>query len=96
MFLRQQKKRSDKQSHYSLSDFILPKSSGKRDHIGLFAVTMGDGVENLADYYSKQDDDYKNIMIKAIGDRLAEAYAELMHKKLVSSVGLVRIELNYK
>lgn len=70
----------------SLADYIAPKSSGIIDYIGCFAVTAGIGAEKLAEKYKKDNDDYKSIMVKAIADRLAEAFAEKLHE-------LVRINL---
>ena len=72
--------------NYCLSDFIMPKSVGKLDYTGAFAVTAGIGENELALAFEKDGDDYNAIMIKAIADRLAEAFAEYLHK-------LVRIEL---
>ncbi len=82
-FLRTQKKmkKADSKNH-SLADLIAPKDSGKKDHIGFFIVTAGDGVDAYAKEYEKKFDDYKAIMIKALGDRIAEAYAEFMHEKV--------------
>ncbi|EQC52574.1 methionine synthase [Bacteriovorax sp. DB6_IX] len=81
-FLRQQKtKTKGAQVYHSLSDFIAPKGSGIEDYIGAFVVTMGDGVEKFAENFEKINDDYSSIMVKAIGDRLAEAFAELIHKR---------------
>ncbi len=65
-----------------LSDFIAPKESGIADYIGMFAVTTGVGVEERAARFVAQHDDYAAIMLKAIGDRLAEAFAELMHERV--------------
>jgi 5-methyltetrahydrofolate--homocysteine methyltransferase len=65
-----------------LSDFIAPKSSGIADYIGLFAVTTGLGVEERAARFVANNDDYAAIMLKAIGDRLAEAFAEMMHERV--------------
>ncbi|MBP9854637.1 MAG: methionine synthase [Candidatus Omnitrophica bacterium] len=80
--LRQQAVRQDNRPHYSLSDFIAPKSSGIKDYIGAFAVTTGLGVDELAKKFELDHDDYKSIMIKAVADRLAEAFAELIHLKV--------------
>jgi 5-methyltetrahydrofolate--homocysteine methyltransferase len=63
-----------------LADFVAPKESGKKDYIGMFAVTAGIGIEPLVEAYEKDHDDYNSIMIKAIADRLAEAFAEKMHE----------------
>jgi len=68
--------------NYCLSDYIAPKSSGKKDWIGGFAVTGGIGERELADEYKAKGDDYNAIMIQAVADRLAEAFAELLHEKV--------------
>lgn len=77
-FLRQQGKKASKIPNISLADFVAPKD----DFFGGFAVTAGIGIEKLIEQYEKEHDDYKVIMIKALADRLAEAFAELMHKKV--------------
>jgi 5-methyltetrahydrofolate--homocysteine methyltransferase len=66
----------------ALADFIAPKSSGIADYIGLFAVTAGIGVEKREAIFRQKHDDYAAIMLKAIADRLAEAFAELMHERV--------------
>ncbi len=81
-FLRQQKKKESDDPYLCLSDFIAPSDSGRKDHLGFFAVTMGDGVERLAAEYEKKQDDYSAILVKALGDRLAEAFAEYLHQKV--------------
>ncbi len=81
-FLRQQGKKGKGIPNLSLADFIAPKSSGRQDYMGAFAVTAGIGIEVLLDQYKKDHDDYKGIMVKALADRLAEAFAELMHEKI--------------
>lgn len=88
-FLRQQKMKTTEAPYYSLSDFIAPRSSGRIDYIGGFAVTIGREVENLANKYQESADDYNSILVKAIGDRLAEAFAEYLHQK-------IRIDLGYE
>ncbi len=81
-FLRQQKEKKEKNlPYYSLADFIAPKETGLTDYMGAFVVTIGKEVEEYANQFSKNLDDYSSIMAKAIGDRLAEALAEMMHKK---------------
>ena len=80
--LRQQVKKSEGKPNFCLSDFIAPKSSGKIDWIGAFAVTAGIGVKYLVQKYEKQNDDYSAIMVKAIADRLAEALAERLHQRV--------------
>ena len=81
-FLRQQRKMGNNIPNISLADFIAPKSSNKTDYIGAFAVTAGIGIEPLIEKYEADHDDYNSIMVKAIADRLAEAFAELMHHKV--------------
>lgn len=81
-FLRQQGKKAETLPNLSLVDFIASKESGESDYIGFFAVTAGIGIEKLIEEYEKDHDDYKIIMVKAIADRLAEAFAELMHEKV--------------
>ena len=80
--LRQQLKKSEGKEYLALSDFIAPKSSGKTDYIGTFAVSTGFGTEELAQIYYDDGDDYNAIMVKAIADRLAEAFAEFLHHKV--------------
>ncbi|MBW8358414.1 MAG: methionine synthase [Weeksellaceae bacterium] len=80
--LRQQHTRAEGKAYFALSDFIAPKSSEKQDYIGVFAVTTGFGTEELARKYEAQHDDYSAIMVKALADRLAEAFAEYLHRKV--------------
>ena len=80
--LRQQHKKSEGKEYLALSDFIAPKTSGKQDYCGAFAVTTGFGTDELAKKYEAEHDDYNSIMVKAIADRLAEAFAEFLHKKV--------------
>jgi 5-methyltetrahydrofolate--homocysteine methyltransferase len=79
--LRQQGKKAENLPNLSLSDFIAPKNE-REDYIGFFAVTTGIGIEKLVEQYEKDHDDYNSIMVKAVADRLAEAFAELMHHKV--------------
>ncbi|MEM9400314.1 MAG: methionine synthase [Verrucomicrobiota bacterium] len=79
--LRQQSEKKKDEFNYSLSDYIAPKDSGRPDYLGSFVVTCGHGVEKMAHAFEQEHDDYHSIMTKALGDRLAEAFAELMHKK---------------
>src|SRR5262249_34591176 len=81
-FLRQQNKKAQNLPNFCLSDFIAPQSSGKDDYIGMFAVTAGVGLEKLVDEFKSKNDDYSEIMAKALADRLAEAFAELLHEKV--------------
>ncbi len=79
-FLRQQGKKGTNLPNLSLADFIQP--NGKPDYMGGFAVTAGIGIEKLIEQFEKDHDDYSSIMVKALADRLAEAFAELMHEKI--------------
>jgi 5-methyltetrahydrofolate--homocysteine methyltransferase len=80
--LRQQVSKAQGKPNYCLADFIAPKSSGKIDWIGAFAVTAGIGAKHLAQKYENQNDGYSAIMVKAIADRLAEAFAERLHERV--------------
>src|SRR3989304_2073847 len=80
-FLRQQKVKDENGIYYCLADFVAPKESGRKDYIGGFAVTAGEEVEDFAKTLKAKNDDYSAIMVKALGDRFAEALAEMMHKK---------------
>jgi 5-methyltetrahydrofolate--homocysteine methyltransferase len=77
--LRQQAAFDDGRSNRSLADFVAPAGSGLRDHVGAFAVTAGIGAEELAHEFEADNDDYRSIMVKALADRLAEAFAEHLH-----------------
>jgi 5-methyltetrahydrofolate--homocysteine methyltransferase len=81
-FLRQQANREGSEPCRSLADFIAPKETGLRDHIGAFAVTSGIGLKELCDRFRAENDDYNAIMAEAIADRLAEAFAECLHKRV--------------
>ncbi len=81
-FLRQQSNREGSEPCRSLADFIAPKETGLRDHIGAFAVTSGIGLKELCDKFKAEHDDYNAIMAEAIADRLAEAFAECLHKRV--------------
>ncbi|WP_081954805.1 methionine synthase [Cellulophaga sp. E6(2014)] len=80
--LRQQLKRREGVADYALADFIAPKTSGKQDYIGCFCVSTGFGADEMADAYKDNLDDYNSILVKALADRLAEAYAEYLHKEV--------------
>jgi 5-methyltetrahydrofolate--homocysteine methyltransferase len=80
--LRQQLKKSAGKEYLALSDYIAPKSSGINDYMGVFAVTTGFGTEELAQKYYDRGDDYNAIIVKALADRLAEAFAEFLHHKV--------------
>ena len=79
--LRQQTEKP-KGANNCLSDFVAPKSSGRADYLGAFAVTAGTWEDDLAKSYEDQGDDYNSIMIKSLADRFAEAFAEYLHKKV--------------
>jgi 5-methyltetrahydrofolate--homocysteine methyltransferase len=80
--LRQQLQRREGVPDYALADFIAPKETGKQDYVGCFCVSTGFGTEELAKEYEAELDDYSSIMIKALADRLAEAFAEYLHKEV--------------
>jgi len=80
--LRQQLKKRAEVPNIALSDFIAPKSSGQTDYMGCFCVSTGFGTKALADDFEANNDDYNSIMIKALADRLAEAFAEYLHKEV--------------
>ncbi|MCY4085330.1 MAG: methionine synthase [Actinomycetia bacterium] len=79
--LRQQTQHVDERPNLSLADFVAPSDNGARDHLGAFAVTAGVGADELAAHYEAQHDDYRAIMVKALVDRLAEAYAVYLHEQ---------------
>jgi 5-methyltetrahydrofolate--homocysteine methyltransferase len=81
-FLRQQSNKEGTEPCRSLADFIAPKETGLHDHIGAFAVTSGIGLKELCDRFRAEHDDYNAIMAEAIADRLAEAFAECLHKRV--------------
>jgi 5-methyltetrahydrofolate--homocysteine methyltransferase len=81
-FLRQQSNKEGSEPCRSLSDFIAPKETGLHDHIGGFAVTSGIGLKELCDQFRAENDDYNAIMAEALADRLAEAFAECLHKRV--------------
>ncbi len=80
--LRQQNKKGEGLPNYCLSDFIAPKDSGKQDYIGGFAVTAGIGIEKWLQHFQDNHDDYNKIMLAALADRLAEAFAERLHERV--------------
>jgi 5-methyltetrahydrofolate--homocysteine methyltransferase len=81
-FLRQQSNREGSEPCRSLADFIAPKETGLPDHLGAFAVTSGIGLKELCDRFRAEHDDYNAIMAEAVADRLAEAFAECLHKRV--------------
>jgi 5-methyltetrahydrofolate--homocysteine methyltransferase len=91
-FLRQQANKEGSEACRSLADFIAPKETGLRDHIGAFAVTSGIGLKELCDGFRAKHDDYNAIMAEALADRLAEAFAECLHKRVRDEWGYGREE----
>ena len=91
-FLRQQSEREGKEPCRSLADFIAPKETGLADHIGAFAVTSGIGMKELCERFRAENDDYNAIMVEALADRLAEAFAECLHKRVRDEWGYGRKE----
>jgi len=81
-FLRQQMNKREGSFNYCLADFIAPKESGVVDYIGGFAVTSGIGIEEHLSAFRRNHDDYNDILLKAIADRFAEAFAERMHERV--------------
>jgi 5-methyltetrahydrofolate--homocysteine methyltransferase len=79
--LRQQWEREGQTAFRSLADYVAPAGSGVADYVGAFAVTAGLGAEELAAAYAAEHDDYNKIMTQALADRLAEAFAELLHER---------------
>jgi 5-methyltetrahydrofolate--homocysteine methyltransferase len=90
--LRQQAEKPDGQPNRALSDYIAPKDSGRKDFLGAFAVTSGIGMEELCERFDKDHDDYNSIMAKALADRLAEAFAEYLHRKVREEWGYGKSE----
>ncbi len=91
-FLRQQANREGSEACRSLADFIAPKETGLPDHIGAFAVTSGINLKELCDKFRADNDDYNAIMAEAVADRLAEAFAECLHKRVRDEWGYGREE----
>jgi 5-methyltetrahydrofolate--homocysteine methyltransferase len=81
-FLRQQRAKPPGRPNRSLADFVAPKETGLRDHMGFFAVTAGIGAEEVSRRFREEHDDYSAIMVQALADRLSEAFAEHMHEKV--------------
>ncbi len=80
--LRQQMARDQGKPNFALADFVAPKETGLADYVGAFAVTAGIGEEDVARRFELANDDYSKIMVKALADRLAEAFAEALHEKV--------------
>ncbi|MGB8355000.1 MAG: methionine synthase [Chthoniobacteraceae bacterium] len=93
-FMRQQMEKKDGEPHRSLSDFISPKNGAPRlhDHIGVFAVSAGFGLKDIIEKFRADHDDYNAIMAEALADRLAEAFAECLHKKVRDEWGFGKDE----
>ena len=91
-FLRQQGKIDKNGPNRSLSDFVAPEKTGLPDHIGAFAVTTGIGLKELCDSFRAKYDDYSAIMAEALADRLAEAFAEYLHKVVRDAWGYGKTE----
>ncbi|MFQ5791759.1 MAG: vitamin B12 dependent-methionine synthase activation domain-containing protein, partial [Acidobacteriota bacterium] len=85
--LRQQKESRRGRPQYALADFVAPRESGLVDYIGAFAVTAGHGTQQLAQRFEEDHDQYNSIMAKALADRLAEAFAESLHKRVRAEWG---------
>jgi 5-methyltetrahydrofolate--homocysteine methyltransferase len=90
--LRQQWERKGQDTFHALADFVAPRESGRRDYIGAFACTAGHGCDELAARFEREHDDYSAILVKAIADRLAEAFAEWLHAKVRCEWGYGREE----
>ncbi|ATC63220.1 methionine synthase [Nibricoccus aquaticus] len=95
--LRQQLEKPEDQFNHCLADYVAPKESGRIDYMGGFAVTAGHGVEDFAAEFKAKNDDYNAIMAQALGDRLAEAMAEMFHKRAREATGFGKTEnLSYE
>ncbi|MBA5870316.1 MAG: methionine synthase [Nitrospira sp. CR2.1] len=90
--LRQQTEKPADQFNLALADYVAPKDAGRTDYVGAFVVTAGIGVEALCAKFDKDHDDYNSIMVKALADRLAEAFAEWLHKQVRSDWGYGKAE----
>ena len=90
--LRQQWEREGQTSFRSLADYVAPRDSGVKDYLGAFALTTGVGAEELTAKFLAENDDYNDIMAKALADRLAEAFAELLHERARKEWGFGRNE----
>jgi len=91
-FLRQQLEKAAGQANLCLADYVVPREAGRADFVGGFAVTAGPGLERLAAEFRERHDDYSAILVQALADRLAEALAELMHKRAREFCGFGRAE----
>lgn len=91
-FLRQQSRKGAGQNNQSLADFVAPKSAGLPDYMGAFAVSAGFGSDEAAQWFAQRNDDYSSIMVKALADRLAEAFAEMLHARVRGEWGYGALE----
>jgi len=91
-FLRQQIEKGDGTPNWCLADFIAPKATAQADHIGAFAVTSGHGLKEIVEAFKAKHDDYNAILAEAIADRLAEAFAEYLHKRSRDEWGFGKLE----
>jgi 5-methyltetrahydrofolate--homocysteine methyltransferase len=95
--LRQQRQKREDLPHYALADFIAPKETNHPDYIGAFALSTGFGLEKIVEQYQADHDDYRAILAKSLADRLAEAFAELLHKRVRQEWGFGKDEqLSYE
>jgi 5-methyltetrahydrofolate--homocysteine methyltransferase len=85
--LRQQSAKAEGEPELALADFVAPKASGVADYVGAFALTTGFGVDDLCRSFERNHDDYSSIMVKALADRLAEAFAEWLHRRVRAEWG---------
>lgn len=90
--LRQQAEKQPNEFNHALADFIAPKESGLKDYLGVFAVTAGEGTDELCKKFERDHDDYSSIMTKALADRMAEAFAECLHKQAREDLGYGKTE----
>jgi 5-methyltetrahydrofolate--homocysteine methyltransferase len=90
--LRQQSEKPQGEPNLALADFVAPTESGRKDYIGAFAVTAGVGLDELCRRFDREHDDYNSIMAKALADRLAEAFAEYLHKRVRDEWGYGKSE----
>ena len=90
--LRQQWERKGQDAFYALADFVAPLQSGRQDYIGCFACTTGHGCDELSQRYEREHDDYSSILVKALADRFAEAFAEWLHERVRQEWGYGRDE----
>ena len=94
-FVRQQMKRNAETPNLCLADYVAPKDSGVEDYIGFFAVTTGIGIDKHVKHFEDDHDDYQSILLKALADRLAEAFAERLHQRVRTEFWGYAKEENY-